>query len=95
MPNDEFMVGVVGQGADHPQNEHQAKACRRARLTPWIVFLLAVLGSGWIYIACIREESSPDHPCGVVLVVDWCRFACGRSDEVAEGESKSNGGIPS
>jgi hypothetical protein len=44
-----------------------AKARRRARLAPWIILFQAAITSGWIYIACIREESLARSPL-------WCGF---------------------
>jgi hypothetical protein len=44
-----------------------AKARRRARLWPWVVVFNAAIISGWVYIACIREESLVQSP-------EWCGF---------------------
>jgi hypothetical protein len=44
-----------------------SKARRRARLAPWIVLFHAAITSGWIYIACIREEALARSPL-------WCGF---------------------
>jgi len=44
-----------------------AKARRRTRLAPWIVVFHVVITSGWIYIACIREDALTRTPL-------WCGF---------------------